>query len=46
MPYLGDINVLGYTTKEVQIKIDGFFLGIGHKPNSDIFNDVFKVAMN
>ena len=23
--------------KEVQIKIDGFFLAIGHKPNSDIF---------
>ena len=23
--------------EEVQIKIDGFFLGIGHKPNSDIF---------
>lgn len=23
--------------EEVKIKIDGFFLGIGHKPNSDIF---------
>ncbi|MEN8118360.1 MAG: thioredoxin-disulfide reductase [Bacteroidota bacterium] len=23
--------------EEVRIKIDGFFLGIGHKPNSDIF---------
>jgi thioredoxin reductase (NADPH) len=25
--------------EDVQIKIDGFFLGIGHKPNSDIFTD-------
>ncbi len=25
--------------EEVKIKIDGFFLGIGHKPNSDIFKD-------
>ncbi|WP_439182548.1 thioredoxin-disulfide reductase [Carboxylicivirga taeanensis] len=25
--------------EEVKIKIDGFFLGIGHKPNSDIFAD-------
>jgi len=25
--------------EEVRIKIDGFFLAIGHKPNSDIFRD-------
>ncbi|WP_167618818.1 thioredoxin-disulfide reductase [Maribellus sediminis] len=25
--------------EEVKIKIDGFFLGIGHTPNSDIFKD-------
>ncbi len=25
--------------EEVKIAIDGFFLGIGHKPNSDIFKD-------
>ncbi|MCG8580114.1 MAG: thioredoxin-disulfide reductase [Bacteroidales bacterium] len=25
--------------EEVKIAIDGFFLGIGHKPNSDIFTD-------
>ena len=25
--------------KDVDIKIDGFFLAIGHKPNSDIFKD-------
>jgi thioredoxin reductase (NADPH) len=25
--------------EEVKIKIDGFFLGIGHKPNSDIFSE-------
>ncbi|MCK5730554.1 MAG: thioredoxin-disulfide reductase [Draconibacterium sp.] len=25
--------------EEVKINIDGFFLGIGHKPNSDIFAD-------
>jgi len=25
--------------EEVQIKIDGFFLGIGHKPNTDVFKD-------
>lgn len=25
--------------EEVRIKIDGFFLGIGHKPNSDVFKD-------
>jgi thioredoxin reductase (NADPH) len=27
---------------DVQIKIDGFFLGIGHKPNSDIFTDYIE----
>jgi len=29
--------------KEVRIKIDGFFLGIGHKPNSDIFRDYIEM---
>lgn len=28
--------------EEVKIKIDGFFLGIGHKPNSDIFQDYLE----
>ncbi len=28
--------------KEVKIKIDGFFLAIGHKPNSDIFRDYLE----
>lgn len=28
--------------EEVKIKIDGFFLGIGHKPNSDIFADFIE----
>jgi thioredoxin reductase (NADPH) len=28
--------------EDVQIKIDGFFLGIGHKPNSDIFTDYIE----
>ncbi|MGQ1946713.1 thioredoxin-disulfide reductase [Geofilum sp. OHC36d9] len=28
--------------EEVQIKIDGFFLAIGHKPNSDIFKDYLE----
>ena len=27
----------------VQIKVDGFFLAIGHKPNSDIFKDYLKI---
>ncbi|MCD6354015.1 MAG: FAD-dependent oxidoreductase, partial [Prolixibacteraceae bacterium] len=27
---------------EVQIKIDGFFLAIGHKPNSDIFKNFIE----
>jgi thioredoxin reductase (NADPH) len=30
--------------EEVKIKIDGFFLGIGHKPNSDIFTDFLETA--
>ncbi len=29
--------------EEVKIKIDGFFLGIGHKPNTDIFKDFIEV---
>jgi thioredoxin reductase (NADPH) len=28
--------------EEVKIKIDGFFLAIGHKPNSDIFKDYLE----
>lgn len=28
--------------EEVSIKIDGFFLAIGHKPNSDIFKDFLE----
>jgi thioredoxin reductase (NADPH) len=28
--------------EEVRIKIDGFFLAIGHKPNSDIFKDYLE----
>lgn len=28
--------------EEVTIKIDGFFLAIGHKPNSDIFKDYIE----
>lgn len=28
--------------EEVKIKIDGFFLAIGHKPNSDIFKDYIE----
>ncbi|MCT4590248.1 MAG: thioredoxin-disulfide reductase [Carboxylicivirga sp.] len=28
--------------EEVKIAIDGFFLGIGHKPNSDIFADYIE----
>jgi len=34
---LGEAN-----EEEVKIKIDGFFLGIGHKPNSDIFTDYLE----
>ncbi len=29
--------------EEVKIKIDGFFLGIGHKPNTDIFKDFIEL---
>ena len=32
--------------KEVKINIDGFFLGIGHKPNSDIFKEYVHVDEN
>ncbi len=28
--------------EEVKINIDGFFLGIGHKPNSDVFADYIE----
>lgn len=28
--------------EEVKIKIDGFFLGIGHEPNSEIFKDFIE----
>ena len=39
LPYLGDINVLGYTTKEVQIKIDEEFKKYFLDPN-DVFVEV------
>ena len=29
--------------KEVEIKVDGFFLAIGHKPNSDVFVPALEV---
>ena len=29
--------------KEVKIKIDGFFLAIGHKPNSEIYADYLEI---
>ena len=29
--------------EEVKIKIDGFFLAIGHKPNSDIFSNYLEL---
>lgn len=29
--------------EEVKIKIDGFFLGIGHKPNTEIFKDFINL---
>ena len=32
-------NKGGEMEEEVKIKIDGFFLAIGHKPNSDIFKE-------
>jgi len=32
--------------EEVKIKIDGFFLGIGHKPNSDIFKEYIDIDEN
>lgn len=32
--------------EEVKIKIDGFFLGIGHKPNSNIFKDYIDTDEN
>lgn len=31
--------------REVEIKIDGFFLAIGHKPNSDIFKKYLKTDL-
>lgn len=39
LPYLGDINVLGYTTKEVQEKIDKEFEKYFKDPN-DVFVEV------
>ena len=39
LPYLGDINVLGYTTKEVQLKIDEEFEKYFKDPN-DVFVEV------
>lgn len=32
--------------EEVKIAIDGFFLGIGHKPNTDIFKDYLELDEN
>lgn len=32
--------------EEVKIKIDGFFLGIGHKPNSDVFKEYIDIDEN
>jgi thioredoxin reductase (NADPH) len=32
--------------EEVKIAIDGFFLGIGHKPNTDIFKDYLDLDEN
>jgi thioredoxin reductase (NADPH) len=32
--------------KEVKIEIDGFFLGIGHKPNTDIFKEYLDLDEN
>ena len=39
MPYLGDINVLGYTTQEIQLKIDKEFEKYFLDPN-DVFVEV------
>lgn len=35
-------NLGGEGEEEVKIKIDGFFLAIGHKPNSDIFKEYLE----
>ena len=41
------IKRMGQTDEEeVKIKIDGFFLGIGHKPNSDIFKEYIDIDEN
>jgi len=35
-------NMAEENEEEVRIKIDGFFLAIGHKPNSDIFKEFLE----
>ena len=34
------------TNEETEIKVDGFFVAIGHKPNTDIFNGWLDMDLN